>query len=436
MRRALQEFLAVPLMIIVGFIVLSVVTGVLDGTDVGWLQPVQRVLGKIAPPQENQSMLRTVAPGMITLMTITFVLLLTLVHRMSDVFTWVVVEQFLRRRVNQTFFGYFAGLSTYYVVVLTLVDPDAAVFSTVAALILSVLALIGLVVFGYLVLDQLRPPSVVERIVQLTIATHAEQLTWLRRVRTEPLLGHLPADTVRAECTGYLVDIDFKALERALRDSGDEAEIEFTVRLGTHLVTGTPLATVRAERDVERKRLADALMDALRCGRERQLDREPSYGVHQLSSMGWAAATQRDPEAALVTIDGLHALLATWARESATGVVPEADRLALVYRDLTVAEVLSALVNIAVGAVNGGQHQTCAQVLSVFAMSIPTLSPEHQRTATAQVRRTLATLDHHPRTTALERALAELRDVLGETDADIAAELDQVESRLNDQLPA
>jgi hypothetical protein len=45
-------------------------------------------------------MLRTVGPGVLTLMTITFFLLLTLVHRMADVFTWVVVEPFLLRRTK------------------------------------------------------------------------------------------------------------------------------------------------------------------------------------------------------------------------------------------------------------------------------------------------------------------------------------------------
>jgi uncharacterized membrane protein len=439
LRRALQEFLAVPLAIILGFVVLAVVTAVLDGIDAGWVRPAAHVLAKLAPPQENQSMLRTVAPGMLTLMTITFVLLLTLVHRMADVFTWVVVEQFLMRRVNQTFFGYFAGLSANFVVVLSLVDPEHAVFSTVAALILSVLALAGLVVFGYLVLDQLRPPSVVERIVELSIATRHRQLKWLRRLREEPLLEGLPATTVRAECGGYLVDIDVGKLERELRSSGGAAEVEFRARLGTHVVVGAELAIVRAQDADERERLVGVVLDSLRCGRERQLDREPSYGVHQLSSMGWAAATQRDPEAALVTVAGLHSLLADWAQEIAPATQPaeDGDRVPVVYHDVTISEALSALASIAVGASEGGQHQTCAKVLKVFARMIPRLSPDRQRAAIRQVRYALPTATRHPFTADLDRALAELRQVLSDTGhAEAGAELDRIVSRLDNQLPA
>jgi uncharacterized membrane protein len=437
-RRALQEFLAVPVAIIVGFIALGVVTSVLDGNDVSWLQPVKQVLGAVAPPQENTSMLRTVAPGMLSLLSITFVLLLTLVHRMADVFTWVVVEQFLRRRVNQVFFGYFAALAAYYVVVLTLVDPDQAVFSTVAALVLSMLALVALVVFGYLVLDHLRPPSVVENIVQITIATRARQLKWLSRLREEPLLSDLPATTVRAECSGYLVDIDFDSLGDALSSARGPVEIEFCTALGSHTVLGSELAVVRAEDPDERKRLAGVVLDALRCGRERQLNREPRYGVHQLSSMGWASATQRDPEAAMVTVDGLHTLLAYWAKDrpliGASGA--DEDRLPLVYRDTTIPEVLAALANIAVGAIMGGQHQTCARVLHVFAMAIPRLSPPDQTTATAQVRHALPAVSKHPYTIELEQALDDLGRVLsGNGHADVAAELGRLESRLEEQLP-
>lgn len=434
MRRALHEFLGVPLAIIAGFIVLAILNSVLDGNEVSWLQPAKHLLAKVAPPQENQSMLRTVAPGMLTLMTITFVLLLTLVQRMSDVFTWVVVEQFLSRRVNQTFFGYFAGLSAYYVVVLTLVDPQQAVFSTVAALILSVLALMGLVVFGYLVLDQLRPPSVVERIVQVTIATRAHQLYWLRRVRSQPLLAHLPGRTVRSGCTGYLVDIDLDLLDRALQSAQGPAEIEFNAKLGSHMVTGTDLATVRAARDDERERLADVVLDALCCGRERQLTREPSYGVHQLSSMGWGAATQRDSEAALVTVDGLHALLAHWAQEETPG--PKGDDLAVVYRYDTICEVLKALSSVAAAAIVGGQHQTCAQVLNVYAKALPTLSAEHQRTAAQHVRNTLTTVAQHPRTAELEHALSELGRALGDNGhGEVAAELKRIEADLDNRVP-
>ena len=165
----------------------------------------------------------------------------------------------------------------------------------------------------------------VERIVRLTIATRDRQQARLQRVREEAVLGDLPAKTVRAECSGYLVHIDLDALGRAAASARGAVEIEFCAGVGNHIVVGSDLATVRAESASDRERLADAVLDVLRCGRERQLDREPAYGVHQLSSIGWAAATQRDPEAAMVAVDGLHTLLAQWAQERAPARAPFND---------------------------------------------------------------------------------------------------------------
>jgi hypothetical protein len=135
-----------------------------------------------------------------------------------------------------------------------------------------------------------------------------------------------------------------------------------------------------------------------------------------------------------VTVDGLHALLAHWAQESAPD--EDGDRIPVVYRYDTICEVLKALASIAAGAVVGGQHQTCAQVLNVFAMALPTLSSDHQRMATAHVRNTLLTAKQHPRTGELEHAMAKLGRALEENGhCEVADELDRIGSELDDQMP-
>ncbi|MBV9140811.1 MAG: DUF2254 domain-containing protein [Pseudonocardiales bacterium] len=417
LRRSLREFLAVPLAMVIGSIVLAVITAVLDRSTAPWLQPAQRLLSELVPPGENQAMLRTVAPAMLTAMSIAFFLLLTLVHRMADVFTWVVVEQFLLRRTNQVFFGFFGGLAVYYIVVLAAIGPQQAVFSTTVALVLSVLALAGLLVFGYLVLDQLRPTSVVQRIGQLTLATYADQRFRLRRFRDAPLLGHLPGTTVRAERSGYLIDIDIDRLVRAITVAQDPVEIEFHAALGSHIVVGSDIAAVRASRAEDCAHLADAILDALTCGRERKLAREAVYGVHQLSSVAWAASTHQDPEAALVAVGALHTLLAHWTEEQTLvrGPADNNDPLPVVYPDTTIEQVLSSLASIIVATGQSGQHQTCAQVLEVFSMALPRLSPHHQRIVVQHLHRVLPTVTMHIFSRELERALAALGRVLYDT---------------------
>lgn len=427
-----------PLLCVLAFAALAAVTTVLDRSTASWLPPIRQALTIVLPPQQNESMLRTLAPGMLTVMSISFFLFLTLVQRMSGTFTWVVVEQFLLRRTNQAFFGFYAGLMVYYVAALAVVGPPQALFTTTAALVLSVVALIGLVVFGYLVLDQLRPTSVVERIVRVTLATRAAQVARLRHLRNAPRLGHLPAATVCAPGSGYLVDIDLDKIADAVSAAADAAEVELYVGVGTHLVMGRPVAAVRAEKAVDRQRLGNAVLDALKYGRERKLESDAVYGVHQLSSIAWAAASAREPEAAMVAVAGMETLLADWARDDRSEESRAQDAggdLPLIYPDTTVEELLSSLSSVIVASSSSGQYQTCAEVLNVFALALPQLSPGYQSIAVTQLRPVLPLAAKHSFTVDLQHALGRLARVLREGGhQSLAAHLSGIESRMADAL--
>lgn len=164
--------------------------------------------------------------------------------------------------------------------------------------------------------------------------------------------------------------------------------------------------------------------------------------MHQLSSIAWASATQQDPEAALVAVAGLHTLLAHWAKEHTPTSEPAdpGDLLPVVYPDTTVEEVLSSLAGVVVASVvvasgHAGQYQPCAQVLQVFAMALPRLSPEHQLLPVAQLHRVLPTVATHTFTVELARALAALRQALDQAGfGSCATQLSGVESRLAGQL--
>lgn len=433
--RALREFLALPMAIVAGLLMLAVISAVCDRSDWPWLRPARHLLQTIFPPEENSSMLTTVAPGMLTVMTITFFLFLTLVQRMAELFTWLVIEQFFLRRSNQVVFGFYTGLSVYYVMVLALEGPPQAPFSTLLALILTILGLVGLLVFGYLVLDQLRPPAVVDRIVENAGASRARQLERLGRLRSAPQLAALPSATVYASSRGHIVDIDFEALGRWIARVPGDVEVEFFAGLGAHLVAGAPVAAVRAENAADRQRLGDAVLKAVRAGRERQIDRDAVHGVHQLSSMAWAAVNQPDPEAALVAIAGLQTLLAEWTDGRATQ--PDGadgpETLPVVYPDNTVDEVLSSLSSAIVASSSNHQYQTCAAILDVFATALPRLSSRHQGFAVEQLRRVLPSAANHSYTPELQRELSGLRRAMTAVGHhDLAAQLSGIEARMDD----
>lgn len=123
-RRALAEFLAVPLAIVSGFLGLAAVGIATDDARLfeglrDWLIDVV-----FTSPEATASLLGHLAGALITLTSITLSLLLIAVQQAAGTLTHAVIDQFLRRRLNQIVFGLFVGASVYTLVVLATVAPD------------------------------------------------------------------------------------------------------------------------------------------------------------------------------------------------------------------------------------------------------------------------------------------------------------------------
>ncbi|MDQ3518913.1 MAG: DUF2254 domain-containing protein, partial [Gemmatimonadota bacterium] len=63
--------------------------------------------------ETTSNLLAAIAAGIITVTSITISLLLLAVQQGAGSMTTAVFDQFMRRRVNQTYFGFFIGLALY-----------------------------------------------------------------------------------------------------------------------------------------------------------------------------------------------------------------------------------------------------------------------------------------------------------------------------------
>ena len=68
LRRVLAEFMAIPLGIVLGFLVLAFLTNALDHAEVGWLRPLREWLQQavFADAQATGNLLETIASSLIT----------------------------------------------------------------------------------------------------------------------------------------------------------------------------------------------------------------------------------------------------------------------------------------------------------------------------------------------------------------------------------
>lgn len=449
-RRSFRQFLALPLATVAGFVGLNALVYLADRswsagqapTGFGWLGAL---LGDSAA---LGSLLTTVASSIITVTSITFSLLLIAVQQGAAALTAQVTDQFMARRTNQFYFGYFVGLSVF--VLMTLVTNTGfhrPVFGTTLALLLTTSALCLIIVMIYNTIDQMRPAQIIQFIHGRVLEARGQDLRLLAATRRTARQDWPVAVSVRARERGYVVGLDLARIEKAVeRHARGIVEIEFDLTVGTYRAVHDPLFRVRcmpaAALDAKsRERIVDETLGALAYDNGRDLRHDAAYGLHQLSIIAWTSVStsKSNPSPGLSVIQALRDIISQWGDRE--GEPPEDPTSCIVYTDsglMTAADALEAVIVVASESI---QSQTLTEAITTLAILLRHVGqPTAERLADI-AHRALSSLGEHVLTRELEAALADLAKALKErgfvsaagavsdATAELAASLGKLNSR-------
>lgn len=415
-RRAFAEFLYLPTAIIVGFLLLAAGTHLLDLSTAGWLAPGRAFLHRhlFADLTATRGLLGTIGSGMITVTSITFSLLLLAVQQSAASLTNEVFDQFLRRRLNQIYFGFFVGLALYALTILATVHSGFnPVYGATLTLLLTIVALYLLIVLIHSTINQMRPSEIIAAIHDRTLASRECQLGLIRSTRRVARHGD-GGVPVTAATDGFVTRIRIETIAAAIDATGTDAgevEIILLVSIGSFVAFRDTLATIATPRPEDAEPLCRAVRDAIHLERQRDLDTDPAYGVEQLATIGWTSisSAKSNPAPGILTIRRLRDILARWSEQQDT---PDARPLPLVYTDTALPELMDAFDSLAVICSESMQHQSLAEIVRAFALLFERLSPEQQGQVERIVLRMLSTLGDHVLTRDLDDALSALTGTL------------------------
>jgi uncharacterized membrane protein len=414
-RHAFGTFLAVPTGVVVAFILLAGGTYALDQGDGGWLWPLRQLLQKhiFTDSEATTQVLSTVAGGMITITSITFSLLLVALQQSAGSMTHAVFDQFLRRHLNQFYAGWFIGITLFTLVTLATVRPEFnPVFGATLALLFAVSALYVLLLMIYSAIEQMRPSAILESIHDHTLRARERQIPLLRRTRRRPEGRGSARQTVRAPSDGFVTNIDLDALAEALQPA-PQAEIAFHLPLGAYAAFGDPLAEVTGAVGDDLDGLAEAVSRAVTLQRERDLERDPSFGLEQMETIAWTtiSTSKQDPNPGLEAVRNLRDLLARWAvaDPEETGE-SSAECLPIVYPDDVIERLMGTIESLTIVASESMQHHVYADVLRGLATTMDRLPPDLAKRSEELVLRSLAGLGDHVLSAELEDALSDVAD--------------------------
>ncbi|MGN6444049.1 DUF2254 family protein [Amnibacterium sp.] len=386
LSRFVAEFLRLPLLMMAGAAVLAVLVSIADAHAAPGV-PWRKVAEVVVPGKDAQSFLSTVATSLMTVTSITFSVLVVAVQQTASSFSAVVFDQFLRRRANQIYFGFFTAITMFTFVVLGLARPHPnPVYGAVVTLVLVVVGLVVLLLLVHGTVDQMRPQTVVRFIHDLALEARQRELELLGRTRahrrTDPATR---SRIVRLDDNGYVTRIRVDALAAIAKRIGDDAEVIVDAALGRFVVYGDPAVHLVGV-DADSDRWDDDVRRAFALDDIRDVQIETGYAIDELSNIAWTNATsaKQSPNAAVAAIRSLEDLAGRWliaGERDRSEISLRRDSSPVVYKDGAVEQVLSALAASIVATAESRQADTCAEILFAFAGLAPRLRTADDRTA-------------------------------------------------------
>jgi uncharacterized membrane protein len=421
LRRAFSQFLALPLAVVFGFLTM---TAIIYKADQAWSE--NRVpagfswLGQLLGDSTSlATLLSTIASSIITVTSITFSLLLIALQQGSSALTTQVTDQFLMRRVNQFYFGYFVGLSLFVLFSLaTASSIHRPVFGTALSLLLTSVALCMIVVMIYNTIDQMRPSQIIRAIHRHVLRARAEEVKLLSATRRRPRPDWSVAATLNSTEAGHVLGIDVQGLKKAVQRAGcGEVETQLSVPLGRYVAFGDPIAVLRTPPGATidgaaLDRVGREILAALDFDDDRDLKRDPSYGIDQLAVIGWTSIStaKSNPNPGQAVVQSLRDIISRWCADG--GEIAGDAEAKLVIEDAAPGDAMAALEQIILVTSESMQAQTLADALRTVAI-LMTKAPDPWRAQLADIaRRALSSLGEHVLTSRLEIALDELVSAL------------------------
>lgn len=423
-RQAFSEFLTIPTWIIVGFLMLSVVTYLLDQSDLQSLQPTREFLKShiFADPQATSGLLSAIAGSLITVTSITFSLLLLAIQQSAASLTSQVFDQFLRRKLNQIYFGFFLGLALFALITLATVDaPFNPVFGATLVLLLTIIALYLLIFLLYASILQMRPTVIIDAIHDHTLKARSSQRSLLQKTRREPVLHADVNIPVRTSTHGFIRAINVDAIQATAQKAQGQIEVVLLVSVGAFVAYNDVIARIKAEKQEDAGDVQDMIGRAIDISTTRDITTDPGAGIAEIRNIAWTSIStaRSNPSPGLLAIRNLRDIWAHWLDDDHKSSSEDSSEVApVVYPDHVMESLIATFESLAVVTTESMQHQSMAEIFHTYAIMFDRLPPEQQDRVDDCICRILSALGDHVLTEELAGAIRATIDALRDAGRD------------------
>ena len=319
-----SSFWFVPAMIVAVSIALA--TALIEADVIGseqWLSRWPRLFGVGA--DGARGMLSTIGGSMMTVVGVTFSMVLMTLVLASSQYTSRILRNFMSDRITQVVLGIFVGIFTYCLLVLRIIrSGDEGIFVPSLAVFFGVVLAMGgigiLIFFIHHIASSIQASSIIASVADETMVAVD------RLFPGKP--GQVPIDNdeeqapaplpeqnwqaVPARGNGYIQRFDNAALLRLAREHKTIVRMERGI--GEFIVHNTTLASLALE-DPPEKEIIAAVQAAYSISRHRTLEQDAAFGIRQIVDIALRALSPsiNDITTAVMCVDYLTSILARLA---------------------------------------------------------------------------------------------------------------------------
>lgn len=288
-----------------------------------WMTEWPRMFG--ASPEGARGMLSTIAGSMMTVVGVTFSMILVTLALASSQYTSRILRNFMRDRVTQVVMGIFAGIFTYCLIVLrTIRGGEDSAFVPSLSVAVSVLLAIGgigsLIFFIHHIAASIQASNIIASVAGETLDSIGRLFPGklgedAGSEKEEEARDHMPDrnwHAVYALRNGYIQSLDYAALLQVAKEQKTIVRMERGI--GEFVVEGAPLVSLAQDKSPGDEVIAD-LQDAYGIDRHRTVEQDTGFGIRQLVDISLRALSPgiNDTTTAVTCVDYLTAILSRLA---------------------------------------------------------------------------------------------------------------------------
>jgi uncharacterized membrane protein len=363
-----------------------------------WLAQWPRLFG--AGAAGARGMMSTIAGSMMSVVGVTFSMILVVLALASSQYTSRILRNFMRSRVTQVVLGIFAGIFTYCLIVLRTIrgGDEGAFVPSLAVFFGFVLALGGvgtLMFFIHHIASSIQASSIIASVAQETIAAidrlFPEQLgqgpdkddddEQPLRPLTERKWRAIPARE-----SGYIQSVNNAALLRLARDRKTTVRMEHGI--GAFVVQNTALASLALEDPPDRETIV-ALQATFSISRHRTVEQDAAFGIRQIVDVALKALSPgiNDTTTAVMCVDYLTAILARLApRHVPSALRYEEGELRVIAKSPSFGSLLAESFDQIRGSTNGNVAILLRMLGALQTIASLTARPHRRQALGEQVR--------------------------------------------------